>query len=342
MRKFANIVLWLTVAVLLLWQLPWLINFMSTPSGTSHFTLYSALADDFIYNDIDELGKLHRYGTDGKEYTEAETDSLLPFFYMRQLVADGRFPDTIMGRAVTPHEVKTAQLIERFNPRDVNTHSVPLYPLLESMPKRVELEMPSDVMRVTDQGVEFIDMESNSIKEDKSARFTQALTDKGFTFPALRVSGNPTTRKAYDEGYLMLDAQHRLYQLKRCAGRPFVKQFSVPDSVQLEHVFEIEPAGRQLRGFATDSQHRFYVLTSDYQLAPVQIDGYDPSTQRMLIIGDLMHWTVSVTTDDAIHYYALSADDYHLVRRYDYPYQDNSLPGLHFTSGNDTYCYPRF
>ena len=342
MRKFANIVLWLTVAVLLLWQLPWLINFMSTPSGTSHFTLYSALADDFIYNDIDELGKLHRYGTDGKEYTEAETDSLLPFFYMRQLVADGRFPDTIMGRAVTPHDVQMAQIIQRFNPRDVNSSPVALYPLLESMPKRVELEMPTDVMRVTDEGVEFIDMESNSLKGEKSARFTKALQDKGFSFPALQVSGNPTTRKAYDEGYLMLDAQHQLYQLKRCAGRPFVKQFTVPDSITLSHIFEVEPTGRQLRGFATDTQHRLYVLTPDYRLAPVAIPSFDPTHDRMLIIGDLFHWTVSVTTDDAIHYYALSAEDYHLVRSYDYPLEDNSVPGLHFTSAEDTYCYPRF
>lgn len=342
MKHFANILLGFTVAVLLLWQVPWLINFLSTPSGGSHFTLYSPLVDDFIYNDIDENNKLHRFGTDGREYTEAEADSLLPFFYMRQLVADGRFPDTIMGRAVTPHEVKAASMIERFNPRDVNSRPAALYPLLESMPKRVELEMPDDVFRITSSGLEFITMESNTLNTGKSERFTKALADKGFRFPALQVSGNPTTRKSYDEGYLLLDADRRLFQLKRCAGRPFVKQFAVPDSIRLTHIFEVEPAGRQLRGFATDDRNRLYVLTADYALAPVEVERYDPTSDRMMIIGNLLDWTLSITTDEAIHYYALSADDYHLIRRYDYPLDDNSFPGLHFTSGADTYCQPRF
>ena len=343
MKQFANILLCFTVVVLLLWQLPWLINFVSTPQGGGgHFTLYSPLVNDFIYNDIDQDNKLHRYGTDGHEYTEAETDSLLPFFYMRQLVADGRWSDTILGRAVSPQEVKAASMIERINPRDVNSRPAALYPLLESMPKRVELDMPNDVFRITTEGIEFIVMETNQINESKSQRYTKALLDKGFKFPARQVSGNPTTRKAYDEGYLLLDANNQLFQLKRCAGRPFVKAFDIPEGIILTHIFEIEPAGRQLRGFATDADQHFYVLTPDYKLAQVEIDHFDPTSERLMIIGNLLDWTLSVTTDDGVHYYALSADDYHLLRRYDVTYPTGGVPGLHFTSGADTYCYPRF
>lgn len=342
MRKFANALLALTALFLLVWQLPWLINFVSTPSGHSPFTLYSSLADDFIYNDMGDDKKLRRFGTSGREYTEAETDSLLPFFYMRQLVADGRFPDTIMGRAVTPHEVQMSNIIERFNPRDVNTRGIELYPLLESMPKRVELAMPDDMFRITADGIEFVRMESNDVDREKSERFTKALADKGFRFPATRVSGNPSPRKSYDEGYLLLDADHRLFQLKRCANRPFVKQFDVADSIRLEHIFICEPSGRQLRGFATDSRHRLYVITADYRLAPTAVEHFDPTRERMLIIGNMIDWTVSVTGDDAVRYYAISASDYSLIRSFDRPLDNSRVPGLHFTSASDNYCYPRF
>lgn len=342
MKRFANLFLAATVVLLLVWQLPWLVNFLSTPTGHNPFTLYSALADDFIYNEMDDNNKLHRRGISGREYTEAEADSLLPCFYMRQLVSDGRFPDSLFGVPITPQEVKQASLIERFNPRDVNNHAIALYPLLESMPKRVELEMPDDMFRCTSQGIEFITMEDNEVNQRKSQLFTQALLDKGFQFPALQISGNPTTRKSYDEGYLLLDQSHHLYQLKRCAGRPFVKQFAVADSLQLEHIFCLEPSGRQLRGLVTDVHHRLYVLTPDYQLVCTGVESYNPEEDEMMIIGNLFNWTLSVVSGQQVRYYALSADDYQLIRTFERALDDNTCPGLHFTSTDDTYCYPRF
>ena len=49
------------------------------------------------------------------------------------------------------------------------------------------------------------------------------LVQKGFAFPACYASGNPTTRKDYDEGYLVLDANHKLFHLKCTKGRPYVQ-----------------------------------------------------------------------------------------------------------------------
>ncbi len=343
MRKIADFILCFIVLVLLVWQLPWLINFLRTPDSNNTFALYSSLADDFICNQfVGEDKKLHRYGTDGREYSTAETDSLLPCFFMRQLVADGRFPDSIHGRVVTPHEVQQTNISIRLNPRDINGNNIALYPLIESMPKRVDLEWPDDMFRITDTGIEFIKMETNEVKTQKSRLFTEALQEKGFSFPALWVSGNPSVRKAYDEGYLILDAQHRLFHLKRCAGRPFMHEFPIPEGVILTHVFAIEPAARQFRGLAVDTENRLYVLTSDYRIALTGVESFQPVTDRLMILGNMFDWTVSVLDDYAIHHYALDATDYHLIRRLDRTLSDSSLPGLHFTTGDDRFCYPRF
>ncbi len=342
MRKLANFVLGFILLVLVVWQFPWVINFLSTPDSHSTFALYSTAADDFISNKMDENKKLHRIGTDGKEYTEAETDSLLPCFYMRQLVADGRFPDSIQGEAITPHEVQQTNVMIRLNPRDINGNNIQLYPLLESMPKRVDLEMPDDVFRITSKGVEFIKMETNEVKQAKSERFTEALREKGFQFPSLWISGDPSVRKAYDEGYLMLDAKHQLFHFKRCVGRPFVRTFAVPDSIILTHVFAIEPSAHQFRGLAVDTENRLYVLTPDYQLVLTGVKQFQPKTDRLMIIGNKFDWTVTIVDAHGVHYSALDASDYHLIRQMDISFENSSISGLHFTSRDDKFCYPRF
>ena len=78
----------------------------------------------------------------GNIYSEAAFDSILPMFYFRQLMSDERFPDTINGIAVTPKIVQTENFNFRSVPTDINTPSIGLYPMLESMSGRVDLKMP--------------------------------------------------------------------------------------------------------------------------------------------------------------------------------------------------------
>lgn len=49
------------------------------------------------------------------------------------------------------------------------------------------------------------------------------MTKKNFRFPAIEIVGNPTVKKEYDEGYLLLDADRRLFHLKQVKGRPYVR-----------------------------------------------------------------------------------------------------------------------
>lgn len=66
-------------------------------------------------------------------------------------------------------------------------------------------------------------MENNTIDQEKSKVFTEVLKKKEFRFPAQYVAGNPSTRKEYDEGYLILDAEGKLFHMKQTQGRPYVR-----------------------------------------------------------------------------------------------------------------------
>lgn len=64
------------------------------------------------------------------------------------------------------------------------------------MPDRIDLEPATDVFRITGEGIEFVDMETNTIDQKKSAAFTKVLRDKGFSFPGPRRLRQPLDAQA--------------------------------------------------------------------------------------------------------------------------------------------------
>ena len=343
MKRFSQLFLCLTVVLLLLWQLPWCYTFFVARPSRTPFSMYSCVIGDFVSIGYDEGVGTFRRDRAGNHYTQEETDSILPLFYVRQLMADERFPDSIMGVAVTPREVQHTNFNFRISATDINTSAVPLYPLLESMSKRVELKMPDDVFRITPTGIEFIVMESNSIDEAKSRRFTEALTKKSFRFPARYVAGNPTTRKEYDEGYLILDDEGKLFHLKQMQGHPYVRAIELPQGVQAKHLFITEFSDRKTLGYLTDANHAFYVLMNrTYEVIKTGLPAYNPEMDNLTIFGNMFDWTVSVEKPEGKAYYALNAEDYSLIESMQSPDTGHTMPGLHFTSYRDEYVKPRF
>lgn len=211
------------------------------------------------------------------------------------------------------------------------------------MSGRVDLTMPDDVFRITSKGIEFIGMKTNTVDADKSQLFTEAMVKKGFKFPARRLAGNPTTRKEYDEGYLILDNEGRLFHLKQTKGRPYVRAISLPEGLNAKYLFITEFKDRKTLGFLTDMDNNFYVLNNKtYDVVKTGVPSFNPEEDALSIFGNMFDWTVCVKTADADEYYALDADDYSLIKSISFPRKSNSIPGLRFTSSQDKYVKPRF
>ena len=214
---------------------------------------------------------------------------------------------------------------------------------MEYMSGRVDLKMPDDVFRITSKGIEFIDMATNSVKEDKSLQFTEAMTKKDFRFPATEIVGNPTVKKEYDEGYLLLDADRRLFHLKQVKGRPYVRAITLPEGLTLEHLYLTEFRNKKTLAFMTDANNAFYVLQNrTYEIVKTGIPAFDPETDALTIIGNMFDWTVRVTTPASDNYYALDANDYSLIKKLENESNVHSMPGITFTSYTDKYVMPRF
>lgn len=353
MTKFAKILLGVTIAILLLWIIPWAFSFLSSKANNKPFISYSTVIGDFASSQVAN-GKSTRTDFKGNTYTDSQYDSILPCTYYRQLLNDGRFPETIAGVPVTLSEVQIGNFTYVNKPIYVNYHKIPIYPLLESESGRVELVMPEDVFRFTREGIEFIDTGTNKVNPEKSAKYTQALSAAGFSYPARTVSGNPTTRKEYDNGYLAVDSEGKFFHFKQVKGEPYVKAIDIPAGLEVRYVFETEFRDRKAVGFVVDQNNKLYQVSAhDYRFHKVAIDGYDPTMDAITIIGNMFDWTVRMVSSKGVNsYYAISAKDLSLIKKYVLPEDPKTWTdkvvsffdkfALHFTDYKDDEVRPRF
>ena len=185
------------------------------------------------------------------------------------------------------------------------------------MPARVDFKSPTDVFRITGDGIEFVDMATNTLDRAKSDAFTRVMKDKGFAFPARVIAGNASTRKDYDNGYFIVDNDFKVYHLKQMRGRPFVRRTDIPAELGIRHIFVTEYADHRLFGFLVDKDNRFYALEAeDYSLHELPVGTFAPAREGMMIIGDMFYWTVTVQAPESERLVAVNARDYSRADEY--------------------------
>ncbi len=345
----------LSIAVLS-WFLPWLYSFMLPDGGNEPYLAYSPIADRWIVSETndDKQTEIYDLAADGISkgniYTKNQRDSLLPQMFYTQLLAREQLDDTICGIEVSPRVFKTTSFVFQSSPRDINKVLAEAYPIMESLPVRIELEDPTDVMLI-DSGVKIVDMTTNEEKPKSSARFTKIFADRGFVYPMTDFSANITARKAYDEGYLMVDAEGAVYHVKQQAGRPYMKRIVLPEGVKAKKVFVMENVDHRNLGFIIDTDNHLYVLAAgSYDLTLLPVDLYNPQADRIVVMGNVFNWTIRITNDNGTTWYAINNADYRLLGKYSYSYDESLLAKiegyifpykLSFTSMSDSLAYPR-
>ncbi|MDE6394565.1 MAG: DUF4857 domain-containing protein, partial [Duncaniella sp.] len=326
--KTAYKVFLIALSILILsWFLPWLYSIVFPAGVSDPFVAYSPVTDSFIISESGG-GDIYAVDADGKrmapDYTKEERDSLLPHIYYTQLVAQERLPDSIDGKAVSIPEFKHSQWVFSSSPRDLIKVPAKVYMMMESMPARIDLEDPDEVFRLNGQ-VEFIDIRTNTVNPGRSRRFTDIFGQRGFEYPVKALHANVTTRKPYDEGYLMADNKGDIFHVKMQAGRPYMVRVNKPDSVIAEHLFILENVDTRPLGLVTDADHNLYVLEHEgYRLIPLPVGKVNPETDRISIVKNLFNWVVKIGTSDSSRWVALDSDDYSRLASYAVKYPETT------------------
>ena len=301
-----------------LWGIPELVKTATNTKGRYPFVYFSSIKKKLLFKEFDgRQDALH--DDEGGIYTEQEYDTSLPLLNFRQLTVNGEMPDSIDGIEIDPKTVRVKQMTFRYSPSEKNTPDMGLYIMYESLPKKAKLESPGDVFRLKNS-IEFIDAETNTLNSEKSELFRAALEKAGYAFPAQWTYGNMNIRKPYDEGYFSLDAKGELYHIKMVNGRPFVRNTQIDAQIEPAFFSMQEPADKRFYGFLFDKKGKTYILEEDggkYKTVQLDIAPLNLDADELMIMGNLMYWTVSIQTSEGKHYYALEAESLKKLRSAD-------------------------
>ena len=326
--KKAYIVILVALSVIVLsWFLPWLYSIIFPVGVSDPFIAYSPVSRQMIVSETGQEKNPAIYALDaeGKRipglYSKEQRDSLLPQIYFTQLMAREQMPDSIDGIELTVPALKHGQWVFTSLPRDINKVQPEVYLMMESMPARIDLEDPKEVFRFRNGRVEFIDMETNGIVEGRTRRFTDIFTERDFRLPVRSASANVTSRKPYDEGYLMVDDRGDIFHLKMQAGRPYMMKIRKPDSIDARQVFIMENVDTHHLGLMTDANDNLYVIEREgYRICPLAVGKVDPTKDRISIVKNMFNWVVKISNSDGARWTVLDSDDYSKLADYNISY----------------------
>ncbi len=348
---FLIVILFLTTFAIV-FALPPLVRKATISNDKYPFVYYSSQLEELCLIDYSNK-QTPMEDLKGRKYTTAEFDTLLPLLNYRQLMANGMLPDSICGVSAEPRNLMINSVTMRYDPKDRDMPKSGLYAMLETMPLRVGLTQPTDMFRIDDR-VEFIDAQTNSVDEVKSAKFQQEMLKRGYQFPTQWVVGDANTRKAYDEGYFCLDSNGELFHLKMVNNRPFIKNTNVADSIDIAYFAAYAPSNRRFYGYLLSKQGEIYLLESDeqggYRPLVLDVGAIDIENEKVLVMGNILYWTVTITSSESRRYVAIRSDDLSSVATHVISREPNMwdrvskylMPfTIHFESDNSGYIYPR-
>ncbi|MBQ3636340.1 MAG: DUF4857 domain-containing protein [Bacteroidales bacterium] len=255
---------------------------------------------------------------EGRRYTLRETDSIYPLNSFRQLMIDGRMPDSILGQEATMRNIAAKQVITRHDPWDGHDGSLScgMNILYENMPKRVGIELPGDLFVMGDR-MEFIGCDDLKVDEKKSVTFTETIKRSGFKFPSLAVWANNSPRKRYDNGVFAMDSDSSLFHIMMVNNRPFVRHIEMPWDFHIADMSPFEANDKSIYGFLFGTDGKVALLSpaddGGYDVQVFEQANGDISKNRVQISGNLASWTINVINDETITAYAYDRNSLKLL-----------------------------
>ena len=242
--------------------------------------------------------------------TMREARSYLPFVFIGDAEKWGRFPVTVAERTITAEQAKLYNQYSSVRPGVVNSFHLPLYFLFESEPEGAGLEMPTDVLRFSEQGAEFIESGTGAIQAEKSTLFSNAMQAAGVVFPVTAAGSNPQPQKLFDEGVFFADAKNVLFQMKMEHGKPLVRNTRITVPGTIRGITVEEHPKRYAYGLViTDSDVYLNLYAGRLQKLPLA--QFNAQTDNVSIRSDALHWVLgqrtATSSTNPLHLVALTS-----------------------------------
>lgn len=295
---------------------------------------YSPVKEDFIWRDkmpkgmeADPQEKHHVQflitDKSGQTYKRQDFEKMLPFIYYKNMELWGMLPLELKGQKFDKAAIKSSRQVIELKPENLpeNTIGDEIYPLIESVPDGVRLVLPDDRFRIGER-IEFVNADSNSVDEELSVKYTDALKSAGFVFPGEFVGGKSSILKPFDEGVFLKDKNGALFHLKRVRGNPLVVNTEVTPGGGVRFVKVSENKRKEFYGVLLSNTGELYMLGYDnYKLTPLPLKGYNPDTMDFKMIFNPLYRTATYSDNNLIR--AVVMDDQYK----EIDYMEHIMPG---------------
>lgn len=292
---------------------------------------YSAVSESFLktISPKDSNKETIYSSLDGKSfYTNEQYQEFFPFDYYFNLIKWDKFPKKLQEFQNNTKIIMASKQFAHLGANAVDSKIVNLLPLFETQSKFFGLKFPDDIFRFTSR-MEFINIQDNKVNEEKTTLFTNALKQKGFIFPALKIFGNPTTMKSFDAGYFVLDSKKDLFQIKMQKQKPFIKHIKTPN-INIKHITIREHKRQEFYGLALSEDQKVYLfMQDDYEFVQLPIEKFDYKKQTITLTTDPLHRHIKVRQIDknkhekSLKVYVTNLD-YELIAKEDLKFKYNS------------------
>ncbi len=297
--KIARYVLIISIIIVLSIILPEFYSMMFYKSTAKARVSYSPIAKKFLLLRY-KTNEVFREDAEGNQLSRDEFERLTPLFNYRALIYREEMPDTIDGIPIDIKNVRLNNIYFRIRPKEMFYYSIPLNPLLESEPGRPNLEMPEEYFRIDDK-FEFILAQTNTVVPELSQLFNNALVEKGFSFPARKMFGNPTTRKPFDEGFFIVDNDDKLFHLKRVHNKPYVAQIKIPSNLKIQYITVKEMPLKEFYGLIISEDNNLFLISYDnYKLIELPSDGYNLKNTQLIFKGNILYREIHFIKQNSI------------------------------------------
>ena len=336
MRTLSTITLTLLTILIMTLYLPMLYEKLFVEEIKKTHLFYSPVSHRFVYTEkivghiSDEshataedhhADKAYR-DQDGKWFTRVAYEKQLPFIYYKNMELWGLLPLKLEGLELNKKTIKENRQVMELKPGNIGDHrpQIPLWPLLESNPKQARLVFPTDRFRITDQAIQFINVDTNTVEKELTKLFTKALKAEGFVFPARSVNGKFTILKPFDEGVFIVDAKYQIFHLKRRDDKPLVVKTAIDPALKTRYLKISENQRREYYGLLLAGDGTLHLLTYDnYRLIKLPIDNFDPDRMDFKLIINPLYHTAIYSDETTIWAAAMNMNlDYQVIARYEH------------------------
>ncbi len=291
--------------------LPKLYAMVFEPKIAPTHMFYSPVAETFIFREHAGNHDFSYLSAAGDSFDRREFETLLPFIYYKNMDLWGLLPIEIDGRSFDRETIRDARQVFELKAREIvdRQPGIPVYALLNADPGQAGLVFPTDVFRMEEGRMAFLNVDVNRSDPALTESFTGALTEAGFVFPARLVAGRQTILKPFDAGVFLIDATGAVFHLWRTGDTPHVVRTPIPTDLDIRHIKITENTKREILGLVLTRDDRLFLLSMpDYELIDLPVEGYVPDSMNYKLLLNPVQATAVYGDRSQIHAVAMTRD----------------------------------